>query len=423
MPRQHRHRPLGSLLGILALVGAALGPLAAPAAAAPLRQQDSAAMQDQTMAGGGATSAIVVAIDEPTHRSGTSATRVLVRGWAANPASQSGTGVGRVDLYLDGGPDQGGQYLGRATYGRQRPDVAEALGGSRFLPSGWDIVVDIPRGPHTFVAIAAPVGADPAIVIPGVASVRAVVGGPAGRTERGCGPGGYCTNDEGGGQDAPRPARQDPLYTGNLYVGYGTYGFGATTPQYGWWDALLPDLMPYLQLWAASAYPGPQWFFGHTPALYDQNLLTSQSTQGALGVALAGCSGTWNFGGLGILGLSAMGGYSYAFPFIQGIGATTGLNLATTGLPSATPGSPYGYGAPLSVPLSGSTGLGALFASGVTGAYNGSFGSLAARLNGATIGPGGVGGAISSSYGGFYPGANGSFNGENFISTGCTQKL
>ena len=81
MPRQHRQRPLGSLLGILALVGAALGPLAAPASAAPLRQQDSAAMQGPGMADGSAPAAIVVAIDEPTHRSGTSATRVMVRGW------------------------------------------------------------------------------------------------------------------------------------------------------------------------------------------------------------------------------------------------------------------------------------------------------------------------------------------------------
>src|SRR4051794_6535762 len=146
MPRQQWHRDLASVLGILALVGVALGPLAAPASAASLYQQD----------GDGPTTAIVVAIDEPTHRSGSTASRVNVRGWAANPASMIGTGVARVDLYLDGGPDTGGQYLGRATYGRQRNDVAEALGGSRFLATGWDIVVEIPRGPHTLVAVAAP---------------------------------------------------------------------------------------------------------------------------------------------------------------------------------------------------------------------------------------------------------------------------
>jgi hypothetical protein len=394
------------VLGILALIGVALGPLAAPASAASLYQQG----------GDGASTAIVVAIDEPTHRSGSSATRVNVRGWAANPASMLGTGVGRVDLYLDGGPDTGGQYLGRATYGRQRMDVAEALGGSRFVPTGWDIVVEIPRGPHTLVAVAAPTGPETALVIPGVTSVRAVIGGPSGRTVVDCGAGGYCTSMEGGlSNQGSTP--QDAMYQGNAYVGYGTYGFGPTTPQYGWWDALLPDLVPYLVAYAASAYPGPQSFFGHTPALYDQNLLTAQSTLGVLGRG-GGCSGIWNFGGHGPLGLGILGGYSYGFPFIQGIGSSTPI-----GQPNNTPGSPYGAGYPLSVPLSGSTGLGSVFASGVTGAFNGGLTSLGGLFNGSAIGVGGAGGAISSSYGGFYPGSAGSSIGDTFQPGGCTQRL
>jgi hypothetical protein len=406
MPRQHWQRHLASVLGILALVGATLGPLAAPASAAALDQQAS----------DGPSAAIIVAIDEPTHRSGSTATRVNVRGWAANPASMVGTGVSRVDLYLDGGPDTGGQYLGRATYGRQRVDVAEALGGSRYLPSGWDIVVEIPRGPHTLVAVAAPTGPGTAVVIPGVASVRAVIGGPSGRTAPTCGAGGYCTYLEGGfGNQASVP--QDAIYQGNAYVGYGTYGFGPTTPQYGWWDALLPDLVPYLVAYAASAYPGPQSFFGHTPALYDQNLLTAQSTLGVLG-RTGGCSKVWNFGGHGPLGLGVLGGYSYGFPFIQGIGGSTPI-----GLPNSTPGSPYGAGYPLSVPLSGSTGLGSMLASGVTGAHNGAFTTLGSLFNGSAIGVAGAGGAISSSYGGFYPGSRGNVEGDTFQPGGCTQPL
>jgi hypothetical protein len=407
MPRQQRQRHLGSVLGILALVGAALGPLAAPASAAALYQQD----------GDGPSTAIIVAIDEPTHRSGTTASRVNVRGWAANPASMLGTGVARVDLYLDGGPDSGGQYLGRATYGRQRVDVAEALGGSRFLATGWDIVVDIPRGPHTLVAVAAPTGPETAVVIPGVASVRAVIGGPSGRTVVTCGAGGYCTSMEGGLNNQSGNT-QDAMYQGNAYVSYGTYGFGPTTPQYGWWDALLPDLVPYLVAYAASAYPGPQSFFGHNPPLYDQNLLTAQSTLGVLGRP-GGCSGVWNYAGLGPLGLSALGGYSYAFPFISGIGSSTAV-----GLPTAINGNAFGNYAPMSVPFSGSIGLGATFASGITGAWNGSpLGSIANVLNGSAIGVAGAGGAISSSYGGFYPGSSGNVNGDNFISGGCTQRL
>jgi len=397
---------LASVLGILALVGVALGPLAAPASAASLYQQD----------GDGPTTAIVVAIDEPTHRSGSTASRVNVRGWAANPASMIGTGVARVDLYLDGGPDTGGQYLGRATYGRQRNDVAEALGGSRFLATGWDIVVEIPRGPHTLVAVAAPTGPETAVVIPGVASVRAVIGGPSGRTAVTCGAGGYCTYLEGGFNNQSGNT-QDAMYQGSAYVGYGTYGFGPTTPQYGWWDALLPDLVPYLVAYAASAYPGPQSFFGHTPALYDQNLLTAQSTLGVLGRG-GGCSGIWNFGGHGPLGLGVLGGYSYGFPFITGIGSSTPV-----GLPTSTPGSPYGLGSPISIPFSGSAGLGSIVASGVTGTFNGSLTSLGGLFNGSAIGVGGAGGAISSSYGGFYPGSAGSSIGDTFQPGGCTQRL
>src|SRR4051794_27432529 len=115
MPRQQWQRDLASVLGILALVGAALGPLAAPASAAPLYHQD----------GDGPSTAIIVAIAEPTPRSGTTATRLNVRGWAANPASLLGGGVARVDLCLDGGADTGGECLGRAAYGRERVDVAE----------------------------------------------------------------------------------------------------------------------------------------------------------------------------------------------------------------------------------------------------------------------------------------------------------
>src|SRR5262249_53931587 len=121
MPRLHLQRRMASWLGILALVGAALGPGAAGVGAAPQYQTG----MDQSNPG------IIVAIDEPTNRSGTTASRVLVRGWALNPASQRGTGVSRVDLYLDGGPDQGGMYLGRAAYGSARPDVVDSMDGSQ----------------------------------------------------------------------------------------------------------------------------------------------------------------------------------------------------------------------------------------------------------------------------------------------------
>ncbi len=206
MPRTQWHRRVGGLLGSLALLLGMAGTFAQPTHAAPAGQ----AMGGEAMVG------IIVSIDEPTHRSGVTARRVLVRGWAADPASQRGTGVSRVDLYLDGGPDEGGFYVGQATYGRERPDVAAALGGERFLATGWDMIVDMARGPHTIVAVAAPTGSAPALVVPGVASVHATVGGTAGRTASGCGAGG---SDEepaasaiGGGGSGARclPRRRRP---------------------------------------------------------------------------------------------------------------------------------------------------------------------------------------------------------------------
>jgi hypothetical protein len=356
-------------------------------------------------------SGILVVIDEPTHRSGVSATRVLARGWAVNPLSERGSGVSRVDLYLDGGPDTGGQYLGTANYGRERPDVAAALGGQRFLNSGWDLVIDLPRGPHTLLAIAAPSGPQPALVVPGVASVRATVGGMAGRTAAECGPGGYCTGDEGGEHSTGPGFSHSPLYAGNQYVGYGAFGHGGTTPPYGWWDANLPAAMP--SLLAAVAVSNAPQFYNDVPLLYNQSLLSTLSTQGALG-AIGGCVGP-AFAWMGDLGLSSYGGYSYAFPNIAGLG--TGIS-ANIGLAASN----YGglIGGPLSVPFSGSVGLGRVFASGATGAWNGSTITLAGLLGGRVSGPGGVGGSFASNSGLIYPGYWGS---ETLHPSGCIQRL
>jgi hypothetical protein len=397
------------LLGILALVVGALGPVAAPAQAAPTRQGTIAEP----------ATGIIVSIDEPTHRSGTTARNVLVRGWAADPTSERGTGVSRVDLYLDAGPDQGGRYLGRANYGRERPDVASALGGSRFLPSGWDLTVDMPRGPHTIVAVAAPTGAAPALVVPGVASTHATVGGPAGRTAPGCGSGGYCTSDEGGELTGNmRPAwRMDPLYSGNLYVGSGAFGHGDTAPPYGWWDALLDDMVPYLIAYRTYGYPYSQWFHGHVPRLYDQGLLTTLSTQGALALPGAGCVGP-AFGGADILGLSVIGGYYFGFPYFSGIGIT-GNGTGTIGGPNVTSGGAFPTGVPLSIPFSGALTLGSLSARGYSSGYNAGVTSLARFLGGGRAGgPGGIGGAIGPAQGFVAnPGA------LTLHQTGCNQRL
>lgn len=386
MPRIRFHRRVGILLGVLAMVASGLGPLARRAEAAPSAQGQ-----------GELPPAIVVVIDEPTHRAGVSATRLLVRGWAVNPTSQRGTGVARVDLYLDGGPDTGGQYLGRANYGRERPDVAAAL-GPQFLNSGWDLVVDLPRGPHTLVAVAAPTGTEPVVVLPGVASVRATVGGMAGRTVPGCGAGGYCMAD--GGQATTGPGWDGtPLYAGNQYVAYGAFGHGQTTPPYGWWDDQLPALMPYLLAWAANTYPYPQLFYGMRPLLYSQGLLTALSTQGVLGT-LGTCFAP-AFGNMDILSLGVFGGYALGFP--QGLGGiqSTLSGLAGLGVQGYVG---TGLGTYPQINFAGTVSPYFLGAGGATGSWNGSLSSISGLFGGRVSGPGGIGGAIHNGGGNIYPG-------------------
>jgi hypothetical protein len=407
MPRTQLHRPVATFLSILALLAGTFGPAAAPAQAAPPGQGDT-----EPAAG------IVVSIDEPTHRSATTARRVLVRGWAADPASQRGPGVTRVDLYLDGGPDQGGLYLGQASYGRERPDVAMALGGQRFLNSGFELVIDMPRGPHTIVAVAAPSGGAPALIVPGVASVHATVGGPSGRSAHGCGAGGYCSTDEGGEAQGARIGwNREALYQGNLYVGSGAYGHGPTAPPYGWWDEYNDEMAAYILAYRTYAYPYPQSFYGHVPRLYDQSLLSTLATQGVLAFPGGACVGP-AYAGLETLGLSVLGGYSVGFPYLHGIG-TTGNGTGTIGFPSSTFGAGAPFGSPLSVPLSGSVGMGSIFARGQSGAWNGALTSLARITGGRAAGPGGAGGALSSG-GGAQPGQP---VGANLFGSGCNQRF
>jgi hypothetical protein len=54
---------------------------------------------------------------------------VRLQGWAADPAATVGTGVERIDLYLDGQITTRGVPLGEVSYGDSRPDVGAALGG------------------------------------------------------------------------------------------------------------------------------------------------------------------------------------------------------------------------------------------------------------------------------------------------------
>src|SRR5215207_5159567 len=173
-----------------------------------------------------------VVVDQP--RGGTSGTLLTVSGWAADPASSSGTGIERVEVYLDGERDGGGTFLGRATYGLQRPDVAANLRGARFSLSGFSLQSTVTPGPHTVdgeIAGGAPTTA--AVLVgpgAGVAGVPSEIPiwtqAPTSVTARIPGVAGSYTFDafNAGALYPPGPADTGgPVYAPSYY-GYGQYG-------------------------------------------------------------------------------------------------------------------------------------------------------------------------------------------------------
>ena len=59
-----------------------------------------------------------------------------VSGWALDAGAVSGTGVDRVQVYLNG------VYRGDTVYGLSRPDIGAAY-GARFAPSGYSYLLDL----------------------------------------------------------------------------------------------------------------------------------------------------------------------------------------------------------------------------------------------------------------------------------------
>jgi hypothetical protein len=116
------------------------------------------------LAGHGTTTAaaaegdVLVVVDAPAAGSRVGG-NVIVRGWAADPTSASGTGVERVVVYLDGEIDGGGVLAGEARYGLARSDVARTLGAARFRETGFSVALTLPPGPHSLYVYARPSGA------------------------------------------------------------------------------------------------------------------------------------------------------------------------------------------------------------------------------------------------------------------------
>jgi hypothetical protein len=91
----------------------------------------------------------------------TVSTQLLVSGWAVDPAGP-GTGVDAVHVYLDGEPGMPrARFLGPASYGHPRPDVARALGDARFTNSGFSLLVEVSPGTHSLYVYAHSANAGP----------------------------------------------------------------------------------------------------------------------------------------------------------------------------------------------------------------------------------------------------------------------
>jgi hypothetical protein len=246
-------RHYAKLLVVSALALFSFAPFAAPAPAG------AAVALAAPTADAGST---LVVIDSP--RGGTTGTQMEVRGWAADPSARGGTGVDRVEVYLDGERDAGGTRLGQATYGLRRPDIANHLGGQQFLLSGYALQATVSPGPHTVYVYAHPSDqpSDQGWAAPKQAALLAVPGGglAAANSAAGYGPGGAITlrspissgsvtlDLPGVGSNYP-PGPADtggPVYA-PIYYGYGFYG--AVQP--------FPDYPPYYQ----SAIVGPDFDF------------------------------------------------------------------------------------------------------------------------------------------------------------------
>ncbi len=78
-----------------------------------------------------------------------------IAGWAADLGAQTTTGVDTVHMYAYPAGNPNPIWLGAATYGHARPDVAGAFGASRFGASGYWLTTSVlPPGPYTIVVFA-----------------------------------------------------------------------------------------------------------------------------------------------------------------------------------------------------------------------------------------------------------------------------
>jgi len=83
-------------------------------------------------------------IDDPGHEAiikEEERSSLRISGWSVDLTASAGTGIDRIEVYLNG-PKDFGKFLGEAEYGTERQDVANALGNANFVNSGYGISFD-----------------------------------------------------------------------------------------------------------------------------------------------------------------------------------------------------------------------------------------------------------------------------------------
>jgi hypothetical protein len=105
-----------------------------------------------------APAAIVNAIIAPTASERVSRTldHYTIRGYALDPSATTGTGIDRVQVYMDEPRGQGGTLVGEATFGGSTPGAA-AQYGPHFAEAGYHVdirPVDFTAGSHHVYAYA-----------------------------------------------------------------------------------------------------------------------------------------------------------------------------------------------------------------------------------------------------------------------------
>jgi hypothetical protein len=94
-----------------------------------------------------------MSMDSPA--SGTRAQPFTLGGWAIDLAAASGTGVDAIHVWALPTSGQPARWVGTASYGSMRGDVATAFGSSQFGASGYNITVNgLPPGTYDLVAYA-----------------------------------------------------------------------------------------------------------------------------------------------------------------------------------------------------------------------------------------------------------------------------